>query len=140
VHDLAWGPAIRDRPNPGCNELFDNVAASKDSAGEVKRIFAASDPHCPMVKFSSVHSSQGFDRRRQRMGRSFVSRNFRHVNLDIEPVRALVVSQVGLAAGRDLNSRDPSSGVLSLGVESTTRMVSFVKLPVVDFDNVGHND
>jgi hypothetical protein len=82
-----------------------------------------------MVKFSSVHSSQGFDRRRQRMGRSFVSRNLRHINLDIETVRAPVVSQVGLAAGRDLNSRDPSSGVLLSGVESTTRMVSFVKCP-----------
>jgi hypothetical protein len=140
VHDLAWGRAIRDRPNPGSNELLDNVAASKDSAGEVKSIFAASDPHSPMVEFSSVHSSQGFDRTRQRMGWSFVSRNPRHVNLHIEPVRVTVVSQVGLAAGRDLNSRDPSTDVLSSGVESTTRMLSFVKLPVVDFDNVGHNN
>jgi hypothetical protein len=74
------------------------------------------------------------------MGRSFISRNLTHISLDIEPVRALVVSQVGLAAGRDLNSRDPSSGVLSSGVESTTRIVSFVELPIVDFDNVGHND
>jgi hypothetical protein len=74
------------------------------------------------------------------MGWSFVSRNLRHVNLHIEPVRVPVVGQVGLAAGSDLNSRDPSSGVLSSGVESTTRMLSFVKLPVVDFDNVGHND
>jgi hypothetical protein len=93
-----------------------------------------------MVEFSSVHSSQGFDRTRQRMGWSFVSRNPRHVNLHIEPVRVTVVSQVGLAAGRDLNSRDPSTDVLSSGVESTTRMLSFVKLPVVDFDNVGHNN
>jgi hypothetical protein len=86
VHDLAWGPAIRDRPNPGNNELLDNVVASKDSVGEVKSIFAASDPYCPMVEFNSIHSSQGFDRTRQRMGRSFISRNLRHVNLDIEPV------------------------------------------------------
>jgi hypothetical protein len=93
-----------------------------------------------MVKFSSVHSSQGLDMRRQRMGWSFISRNIRHVNLDIEPVRVPVVSQVGLAAGRDMNSRDPPSGVLSSGVESTTHMMSFVKLPVVDFDNVEHND
>jgi hypothetical protein len=74
------------------------------------------------------------------MGRSFVSRNLRHVNLDIEPVRAPIVSQVGLAAGRDLNLCDPSSGVLSSSAESTTHIVSFVKLPVVDFDNVRHND
>jgi hypothetical protein len=70
------------------------------------------------------------------MGRSFVSRNLRHVNLHIEPVRVPVIGHVGLAAGHDLNSRDPSSGVLSSGVESTTRMLSFV----VNFDNVGHND
>jgi hypothetical protein len=50
------------------------------------------------------------------MGRSFVPRNLRHVNLNIKPVRAPVVGEVGLAAGRDLNSRDPSSGVLSSGV------------------------
>jgi hypothetical protein len=93
-----------------------------------------------MVIFHSVHSSQGFDRRGQRMDQSFVSRNLRHVSLDIKPVRAPVVSQVGLAAGRDLNSRNPSSGVLSSGVESTTCIVSFVELPVVDFDNVWHND
>jgi hypothetical protein len=74
------------------------------------------------------------------MGRSFISRNLRHVNIDIEPIRVPVVSQVGLAAGRDLNSRDPPSSVLSPGVESPTRLVSFVKLPVFDFDNVGHND
>jgi hypothetical protein len=74
--------------------------ASKDSAGEVKCVFAAPDPNCPMVIFRSVHSSQGFDRRGQRMGRSFVSRNLRHVSLDIKPVRAPVVSQVGLAKAR----------------------------------------
>jgi hypothetical protein len=124
----------------GSNELFNNIAASKDSAGEVKCIFTTFDPNCPMLEFRSVHNSQGFDGTGQRMGWSFVSRNLRHVSLDIKPVRAPIVSQVGFAAGRDLNSRDPSSGVLSSGVESTTRIVSFVELPVVDFDNVGHND
>jgi hypothetical protein len=140
VHDLVWGPAIRDQPNSGSNDFFNNVAASKDSAGEVKCIFAAPDPNCPMIIFRSVHSSQGFDRRGQRMGRSFVSRNLRHVSLDIKLVRAPIVSQIGFATGRDLNSRDPSSGVLSSSVESTTRIVSFVELPAVDFDNVWHND
>jgi hypothetical protein len=37
-------------------------------------------------------------------------------------------------------SRDPFSGVLSSGVESTTRIVSLVELPVIDFDNIWHND
>jgi hypothetical protein len=48
---------MRDRPNPGSNELFDNVATSKDGAGEMKSIFATSDPHGPMVELSSVHKS-----------------------------------------------------------------------------------
>jgi hypothetical protein len=140
VHDLVWGPAIRDRPNSSSNELFHNVTASEDSAGEVKCIFAAPGPNCPMVIFRSVRNIQGFDRRGQRMGRSFKSRNLRRVSIDIKPVRAPVVSQVSFAAGRDLNSCDPSSGVLLSGVESTTRIVSFVELPVVDLDNVWHND
>jgi hypothetical protein len=55
-------------------------------------------------------------------------------------VRAPVFGEVGFATGRDLNSCDPSSGVLSSGVESTTRIESFVELPVVDFDNIWHND
>jgi hypothetical protein len=74
------------------------------------------------------------------MGRSFVPRNLRHVSLDIKPVQALVVNQVGFAAGHDLNSRNPSLGVLSSGVESTTRIVGFVELPVINFNNVWHND
>jgi hypothetical protein len=70
------------------------------------------------------------------MGRSLVPRNCRLVNLDVKPVRAPVFGEVGFATERDLNSCDPSSGVLTSGVESTTRIVSFVELPVVDFDNV----
>jgi hypothetical protein len=93
-----------------------------------------------MVEFSSIHSSQGFDRARQRTSWSFVARNLRHVNLHIEPVRAPVIGQVGLAAGSDLNSCNPFSGVLSSGVESAACMLSFVKLPVVNFDNIGNND
>jgi hypothetical protein len=70
------------------------------------------------------------------MGRSFVSRNLGHVSLDVKPVRVPIVSQITFATGRGLNLRDPSSGVLSSGVESTTCIVSFIELPVVDFDNV----
>jgi hypothetical protein len=93
-----------------------------------------------MVEFSSSYSSQGFDRARQRASWSFVARNLRHVNLDVEPVRVPIISQVGLAVGSDLNSRNPLSGVLSSGVESAACMLSFVILPVVDFDDVGNND
>jgi hypothetical protein len=50
------------------------------------------------------------------------------------------MSQVGLAAGSDLNSRNPFSGVLSSGVESAACMMSFVISPVVNFDDVGNND
>jgi hypothetical protein len=62
VRDLIWGSAIRDRPDSGSNKFFNNVAASKDSAGEVKCIFAAPDSNCPMIIVHSVYSSQGFDR------------------------------------------------------------------------------
>jgi hypothetical protein len=140
IRDLIGGPTLRNRPNLGSDELLDNVAASKYSAGEVKSIFAISDPHCPMVEFSSSYSSQGFDRARQRASWSFVARNLRHVNLDVEPVRVPIISQVDLAAGSDLNSRNPLSGVPSSGVESAACMLSFVIFPVVDFDDVGNND
>jgi hypothetical protein len=133
-------PAIRDRPNIGSNELFDNVTASKYSAGEVKSAFAISDPHCSMVEFSSIHSKQGFDRAEQRTSWPFVAWNLRHVDLHIEPARVPIISQVGLAARSDLNSRNPFSGVLSSGVESAACMLSFVILPVVDFDDIGNND
>jgi hypothetical protein len=83
VHDLVGGPAMR---NLGSNELPNNVAASKYSAGEVKSIFAISNPHCPMVELSIIHSNQGFDRARQRASWSFVARNLRHVNLYVELV------------------------------------------------------
>jgi hypothetical protein len=114
--------------------------ASKYSAGEVKGTFAIYNPHCPMIELSSIHSSQGFDRAGQRASRSFVARNIRHVNLHVEPIRVPIIGQVGLAAGSNLNSRNPFSGVLSPGVESAACMLSFVILPVVDFDDVGNND
>jgi hypothetical protein len=57
MRDLDRGLAMRDRPNPGSSELFDNAAASKDGAGEMKSIFATYDPHGPMVELSSVHTS-----------------------------------------------------------------------------------
>jgi hypothetical protein len=70
----------------------------------------------------------------------FIARNHRHIHLDIEPVRTPVLCEVCLATGRDLNSRDSLSCILSTGVESAACVVSFVKLSVVDLDNIWHND
>jgi hypothetical protein len=55
------------------------------------------------------------------MSWSFVTRNCRHVHLDVKPVRAPVFREVHLAEGRDLNSRKPSSCILSASVESAAR-------------------
>jgi hypothetical protein len=93
-----------------------------------------------MIEFGSVHSSQGCDRAGQGVSWSFIARNFRHVDLHVEPVRIPVISKVGLATGRDLNSRNPFSGVLASGVEGAACMLSFVELPVVDPDDIGDDD
>jgi hypothetical protein len=88
-----------------------------------------------MVEIGNIHCGQGRNRTRQG-----ASRSFRHVNLDIELVRVQIITQVGLATGGDLNSRNPLSGILSSGIESTSCVLSFVKLPVADLDDVGNND
>jgi hypothetical protein len=93
-----------------------------------------------MIELGSIHSSQGCDRAGQRVSWSFIARNFRHVDLHIEPVQILVISEVGLAAGSDLNSRNPFSGVLASGVKGATCMLSFVELPVVNLDDVGDDN
>jgi hypothetical protein len=54
-------------------------------------------------------------------------------------MRIPVVGEVGLAAGSNLNSCNPLSGVLAPGVEGAACMLSFVELPVADLDNVGNN-
>jgi hypothetical protein len=74
------------------------------------------------------------------MSRSFITRNRRHVNFDVEPIPAPVFCEICFAAGCDLNSRDPSSCVLSTSVESTTCIVRFVELTIVDLINVRHNN
>jgi hypothetical protein len=74
------------------------------------------------------------------MGWSFIARNRRHIHLDIEPVRTPVLCEVCLAAGRNLNSRDSLSRILLTGVEGAACVVSFVKLSIVDLDNVWHNN
>jgi hypothetical protein len=74
------------------------------------------------------------------MSRSLISSNRRHVNLDIEPVQAPIFGEIGFTAGRDLDSRDPSSGVLTSGVESATGIMSLVELPIVDLYDIRHNN
>jgi hypothetical protein len=93
-----------------------------------------------MVEFGSIDNSQGCDRARQRASWSFIARNLKHADLHVEPVRVPIIGQVGLAAGSDLNSRNPLLGVLVSSVESAACMLSFVILPVVDFDDVGNDD
>jgi hypothetical protein len=50
-----------------------------------------------------------------------------------------VVGEVSLAAGSNLNSGDPLSGVLTPGVEGATHMLSVIELPVAALDNFGDN-
>jgi hypothetical protein len=93
-----------------------------------------------MIEFGSVHSSQGRDRAGQGVSWTLIARNFRHVDLQVKPVRIPVVGEIGLAAGSDMNSRNPFSGVLALGVEGTACVLSFVEFPIVDLDNIGNDD
>jgi hypothetical protein len=140
IHDLGGGPATRNRPNSCRNEFLDDVAAPKYSAGKVKSTLAASNPYCSMIEFGSVHGSQGRDRAGQGVSWPLIARNFRHVDLQVKPVRIPVVGEIGLAAGSDLNPRNPFSGILVPSVEGTTCMLSFVELPIVDLDNIGNDD
>jgi hypothetical protein len=57
VHDLSRGPTIRNWPNSGSDEFFNNVATSKDSTRKVKCIFTAPDTDCPMTVVRSAHNS-----------------------------------------------------------------------------------
>jgi hypothetical protein len=74
------------------------------------------------------------------MSWSFVVRNCRHVHLDVEPLRTPVLREICLAAGRDLNSCDSLSCILSATVEGAARVVSFIELTIVDLDNARHNN
>jgi hypothetical protein len=59
VHDLIGRPTAGNRPDPGSHELFNNVAATKYSTGEMKCTFAVPNPHCPMIEFGSIHRGKG---------------------------------------------------------------------------------
>jgi hypothetical protein len=55
IYDLNGSPTAGNRPDPGSNELFNDVAAPKYSTGEMKCTLAVSNPHCPVIEFGSVH-------------------------------------------------------------------------------------
>jgi hypothetical protein len=57
VHDFSRGPTIRNRPNLGSGEFFNNVTTTKDTARKMERIFAAPDTSRPMIVGRSAHSS-----------------------------------------------------------------------------------
>jgi hypothetical protein len=73
------------------------------------------------------------------MSRAGVAGNFRHVDLQIKPMRVLVLGKIRLAAGSNLNSGDSLSGVLATGVEGATRMLGVIELPIAALDNFGDN-
>jgi hypothetical protein len=74
------------------------------------------------------------------MSQSFVARDCRHVNFDVEPIQAPAFCEICFAARCDLNSRDPSSRVPPTSVEGATCIMSFIELAVVDLNNVRHNN
>jgi hypothetical protein len=139
VYNLNGRPTTRNRPNPGSDELLNNIAATKYGTGEMKYTFAVSNPQCPLVEFGSAHRCQGCNRAGQGVSRACVSGNFRHVDLQVKPMRAPVVGEVSLATWSNLNSGDPLSGILPPGVEGATRMLSVIKLPVAGLDNLRDN-
>jgi hypothetical protein len=56
VHDFSWGPTIKNRPNSGSNEFFNDITTTKDSALKVEGIFTAPDPGFPRIELCSAHS------------------------------------------------------------------------------------
>jgi hypothetical protein len=54
-------------------------------------------------------------------------------------MRVPVLGEVRLAAGSNLDSGDPLSGVLATGVEGTTRVLSVIELPIATLDNFRDN-
>jgi hypothetical protein len=57
IHDFGWGPTIRNQPNSGSSEFFNNIATTKDGAREVERIFTVPDPSCSMIVGRNANNS-----------------------------------------------------------------------------------
>jgi hypothetical protein len=139
IDDFNGSPTAGNRLDPSSNELFNDVTATKYSTGKMKCTLAVSNSHCPVVEFGSVHRGQGRDRAGQGVSRAYVARDFRHVDLQVEPIRVPVVGEVGFATGSNLNSSDPLSGVLAPGVEGAARMLRVLELPVAGLNNLENN-
>jgi hypothetical protein len=52
-------------------------------------------------------------------------------------MRAPIVGEVSLATGSNLNSGNSLSGVLTSGIESATRMLTVIELPVTTLNDLG---
>jgi hypothetical protein len=126
VHELGRGPTTRDRPDPGGDEFFDNVTAAKYGAGQVKGILTASNSQRPLIELGNIHRGKRRDRTRQ----------FRHINLQIKPVRPPIIGEVRLATRSNLDSGNSLSGILTSCVESATRVLTVVELPVFTFHDL----
>jgi hypothetical protein len=62
VHELSRGPTVRDRPDPGGDEFFDDIAAVKYGAGQMKCILTASDSQSPLVELPNIYRGKRRDR------------------------------------------------------------------------------
>jgi hypothetical protein len=71
---------------------------------------------------------------------SIVSRNRRHIHLDVEPKRTPIFGEISFAAWHDLNLCNSISRILPTRVEGAARVVCFVVMPIVKFDNVRLDD
>jgi hypothetical protein len=71
---------------------------------------------------------------------SIVSRNRRHIHLDVEPKRTPIFGEISFATWHDLNSCNSLPCILLTRVEGAARVVCFVVMPIVKFDDVRLDD
>jgi hypothetical protein len=93
-----------------------------------------------MVVWSGASSSQCFNGRAKRVSWSIVSRNRRHIHLDVEPKRTPIFGEISFAAWNDLNSCNSLPRILPTRVEGAARVVCFAVMPIVKFDDVRLDD
>jgi hypothetical protein len=93
-----------------------------------------------MIVKSSASSGHCFNGRVERIGWSSVARDLRHSNLHIKPKGAPIFGDIGLATGRDLNSRQAFLRILPTRVEGATCVVRFVVLAIIEFDDIFLDD
>jgi hypothetical protein len=71
---------------------------------------------------------------------STIARNLRHIHLHIEPEKTPIFGEISLAARCDLNSCKAFSRILLTRVEGATRIVCFVVLAIVKFEDIWLDD